>query len=255
MTGAAKASSYHHGDLRRAILDAGEAELTERGLASFSLGTDTAGSGRVPAAFNNLIGLKPSLGRIPTTGVVPACRTLDVVSVFALVYGLTQLIYGSLGDRYGKLRVVSYTTLGCGVGSLLAVFAGSLEALVLARVLAAAFAAAIIPLSVAWTGDAVPYEQRQETLARVGLGTTLGIFSGQLIGGLLTDTLGWRYALLALAVFGAATLALLAWSWTRIEAAQGSDAPRWQAPAAALRAWVLPEFGMRSDIIAAQLGH
>ncbi len=62
----------------------GSAVSVALGLASFSLGTDTAGSGRVPAAFNNLIGLKPSLGRIPTTGVVPACRTLDVVSVFAL---------------------------------------------------------------------------------------------------------------------------------------------------------------------------
>jgi alkylation response protein AidB-like acyl-CoA dehydrogenase len=50
-----------------------------------------------------------------------------------------------------------------------------------------------------------------------------------------------------------ATLALLAWSWTRIEAAQGSDTPRWQAPAQALRAWVLPEFAMRSHIIEAQL--
>ena len=62
----------------------GSAVSVALGMASFSLGTDTAGSGRVPAAFNNLIGLKPSLGRIPTTGVVPACRTLDVVSVFAL---------------------------------------------------------------------------------------------------------------------------------------------------------------------------
>ncbi|MDL2339313.1 MAG: allophanate hydrolase, partial [Pseudomonadota bacterium] len=62
----------------------GSAVAVALGLASFSLGTDTAGSGRVPAAFNNLIGLKPSLGRIPTTGVVPACRTLDAVSVFAL---------------------------------------------------------------------------------------------------------------------------------------------------------------------------
>jgi len=50
-----------------------------------------------------------------------------------------------------------------------------------------------------------------------------------------------------------ATLALLAWSWTRIETAEGSDTPRWQAPAAALRAWVLPEFGMRSGIIEDQL--
>jgi allophanate hydrolase len=53
-------------------------------MASFSLGTDTAGSGRVPAAFNNLVGLKPSCGLLSTSGVVPACRTLDCVSIFAL---------------------------------------------------------------------------------------------------------------------------------------------------------------------------
>ena len=52
-------------------------------MASFSLGTDTAGSGRVPAAFNNLVGVKPSLGLISTTGVLPACRSLDCVSIFA----------------------------------------------------------------------------------------------------------------------------------------------------------------------------
>jgi len=54
------------------------------GLVSFSLGTDTAGSGRVPAAFNNLVGLKPTKGVLSTRGVVPACRSLDVVSIFAL---------------------------------------------------------------------------------------------------------------------------------------------------------------------------
>jgi allophanate hydrolase len=62
----------------------GSAVAVATGLASFSLGTDTAGSGRVPAAFNNLVGLKPSLGRISTRGVVPACRSLDCVSIFAL---------------------------------------------------------------------------------------------------------------------------------------------------------------------------
>ena len=62
----------------------GSAVAVATGLASFSLGTDTAGSGRVPAAFNNLIGVKPSLGRLSTRGVVPACRSLDCVSIFAL---------------------------------------------------------------------------------------------------------------------------------------------------------------------------
>lgn len=62
----------------------GSAVAVATGLASFALGTDTAGSGRVPAAFNNIVGLKPSLGRLSTRGVVPACRSLDCVSIFAL---------------------------------------------------------------------------------------------------------------------------------------------------------------------------
>ncbi len=61
----------------------GSAVAVARGLVSFALGTDTAGSGRVPAGLNNIVGLKPSLGAVSTRGVVPACRTLDCVSVFA----------------------------------------------------------------------------------------------------------------------------------------------------------------------------
>ena len=63
---------------------AGSAVAVASGLVSFSLGTDTAGSGRVPAMFNNLIGVKPTLGLLSGSGVVPACRTLDCVSIFAL---------------------------------------------------------------------------------------------------------------------------------------------------------------------------
>jgi allophanate hydrolase len=65
----------------------GSAVAVALGLASFSLGTDTAGSGRVPAAFNHLVGHKPSCGALSTRGVVPACRSLDAVSVFALTAG------------------------------------------------------------------------------------------------------------------------------------------------------------------------
>jgi allophanate hydrolase len=61
----------------------GSATAVAAGIAAFALGTDTAGSGRVPAAFNGIVGLKPSLGLVPTRGVVPACRSLDCVSVFA----------------------------------------------------------------------------------------------------------------------------------------------------------------------------
>jgi len=65
----------------------GSAVAVARGLVSFSLGTDTAGSGRVPAAFNQLVGLKPSRGWISTQGLLPACRTLDCVSIFAETCG------------------------------------------------------------------------------------------------------------------------------------------------------------------------
>lgn len=62
----------------------GSAVAVALGLVSFALGTDTAGSGRVPAAFNHLVGHKPSCGVLSTRGVVPACRSLDQVSIFAL---------------------------------------------------------------------------------------------------------------------------------------------------------------------------
>jgi allophanate hydrolase len=62
----------------------GSAVAVALGAVAFSLGTDTAGSGRVPAGFNRLVGMKPTPGRVSTAGVVPACRSLDCVSVFAL---------------------------------------------------------------------------------------------------------------------------------------------------------------------------
>ena len=133
----------------------------------------------------------PELSRVFSVSLAQAAQ---VVWMFAVVYGLAQLFYGPLGDRLGKFRIVTYATLACSVGSLMAVFAATLGWLVLARVLVALGAAAIIPLSMAWVGDVVTHDQLQETLARIGVGTTLGNAGGQLVGGLLTDTLGWRWA-------------------------------------------------------------
>jgi len=76
---------------------AGSAVAVAAGLVSFALGTDTAGSGRVPAAFNNIVGLKPTKGLISTRGVVPACRSQDCVSIFA----------GTVGDASEVLTVAA----------------------------------------------------------------------------------------------------------------------------------------------------
>jgi allophanate hydrolase len=72
------------GDLIPGGSSSGSAVAVSAGLVPLALGTDTAGSGRVPAMLNNIVGLKPSLGLISTAGVVPACRTLDCISVFSL---------------------------------------------------------------------------------------------------------------------------------------------------------------------------
>ena len=77
----------------------GSAVATSRGIVSFALGTDTAGSGRIPAGLNNIVGLKPTLGAISTSGVIPACRTLDCVSIFAL----------TVEDAFAALSVAAKT--------------------------------------------------------------------------------------------------------------------------------------------------
>lgn len=86
---------------------AGSAVAVAKGWASFSLGTDTAGSGRVPAALNNLIGHKPTCGWLSTRGVLPACRSLDVVSIFALTaHDAERVLAAAAGfdaaDRYSR---------------------------------------------------------------------------------------------------------------------------------------------------------
>jgi allophanate hydrolase len=71
----------------------GSAVATATGLCAFAIGTDTAGSGRVPAAFNSLVGVKPTLGLLSTTGLVPACRSLDCVSILAATAADGELVW------------------------------------------------------------------------------------------------------------------------------------------------------------------
>ena len=89
----------------------GSAVAVSAGLVPLSLGTDTAGSGRVPAMLNNIVGLKPSLGLMSTFGVVPACRTLDCVSIFSLTVDDAMIALNAMAgydaaDPFSRQRFV-----------------------------------------------------------------------------------------------------------------------------------------------------
>ena len=141
--------------------------------------------------------LLPALASNFSTTEGQAART---ISAFALAYGLLQLFYGPLGDRYGKVRVIGFATLACTLGNLGAAFSLNLEWLVASRIASGIAAAGVIPLTMAWIGDNVPYDGRQEVLAQLLGATVFGMIAGQWLGGLVADTLGWRVAFEMLAV-------------------------------------------------------
>jgi predicted MFS family arabinose efflux permease len=144
------------------------------------------------AALRICDGLLPRLAH--DFGVTPGTAG-RVVLTFAVAYGVSQLLFGPLGDRYGKARVMCAALFGCALASLACALAPGFDALVRLRVLWGIAAAGVIPLAIAWIGDAVHYEQRQATLARLLMGTLSGMTAGQLGGGLFADTpLGWRGA-------------------------------------------------------------
>jgi len=148
----------------------------------------------------------PSLASEFSTTTGQAAR---VISAFAVAYGVLQLFYGPLGDRLGKARVVGFATLACTIGCVGAAVSPSLGGLVASRVFTGMAAAGIIPLTMAWIGDSVSYEGRQEVLARLLGATVIGMICGQWFGGLISDLFGWRWAFAALALIFLVSGALL----------------------------------------------
>lgn len=151
--------------------------------------------------------LLPAIGAEFSVSTGEAART---VFTFAIAYGIFQLCFGPLGDRYGKLRIISLCALACVIGNSLAFTAMSLDGLVTARILSGASAAGIFPLAMAWIGDNVPYETRQTALARLVSASVTGVLAGQWLSGLIAEWADWRYTFMALAVafLGAGSLLL-----------------------------------------------
>ncbi len=123
----------------------------------------------------------------------------SVITVFGGTYAAAQLLFGFIGDRFGKLETIAVVTILSVFTAALCAFANTLSFLIVARVLAGASAAAIIPLSMAWIGDEVPYEKRQPVIARYLMGQILGLTAGQAISGIVAEHIGWRAVFFVLA--------------------------------------------------------
>ena len=143
----------------------------------------------------------------------------SVVTGFAVAYGLMQILFGPLGDRFGKLRVIGWACGIAAIATLGCLFARGLEGLLAGRILAGAFCAGIIPLSLAWIGDVVPYKDRQPVIARFLLGQISGLALGAAVGGIAAENAEFRWPFGVLAAW----LALCAISILR--AARNDPAP------------------------------
>ncbi len=124
-----------------------------------------------------------------------------VITGYSVAYGAAQLLFGPLGDRFGKLRVIALASGAAGLATLACYFARGFDGLVAARVVAGAFCACIIPMSMAWIGDVVPYENRQPVLARFILGQISGFAVGAAVGGFAAQHVQWRWPFAVLAVW------------------------------------------------------
>ncbi|HEX3063150.1 MAG TPA: MFS transporter [Usitatibacter sp.] len=141
------------------------------------------------------------LPRLATDFGVGIAHASYVVTGFAVAYGLMQVVFGPLGDRFGKLRVIACSSAIAAAASLACLLAPGFEGLLAARVVAGAFCGSIIPLAMAWIGDVVPYKDRQPVLARFILGQIFGIAAGTAVGGLAAGHPSWRWPFAALAAW------------------------------------------------------
>ncbi|OYU83664.1 MAG: MFS transporter [Burkholderiales bacterium PBB5] len=162
-----------------------------------------------------------------------------VITVFAVAYGLSQLVFGPLGDRFGKYRVIGWACAASALTSLACGLAPGFGALLAARLAAGASAAAVIPLAMAWIGDVVPFAQRQPVLARFLIGQISGFALGVWLGGFAAEHLDWRAPFLGVA----GLFALMALVLRQLRQRLPASAVQPGAPGGPLLATLRREFG------------
>jgi predicted MFS family arabinose efflux permease len=187
------------------------------------------------AGFNAGISLRcvePMLPKLAEEFAVSVSAAAVVITSFALAYAIAVLLQGPLGDRFGKLRVVTLGTALAGITSLACAFAWSLESLAALRLATGIFASSSVALGMAYIGDVVPLGERQTTIAHFIAGSLLGQTLGPLFGGIFTDWVGWRVSFGVLGVIFVLVAAIL---WLRTVRAWPAIAPGRFRPLAAHR--------------------
>lgn len=194
----------------------GEAARPEGGATP----PDAAKGGRPPLAMLPLLAaaafatgcgmrlLDPVLPLIAAELRVTVAEVAVLITAFALPYGLCQVVLGPLGDRFGKLRVLTLGLVLYGVMMACCALAGALTPLVALRAATGAAGGAIIPLAMAWIGDNVPYAERQATLSRFMTGMVMAQLLTGPVSGAVGQAFGWRAVFLL--VGGVAVVTALA---------------------------------------------
>lgn len=185
------------------------------------------------AAFGSGLSLRINDALLPKLAAefaITLGQASQVVSAFAIAYGVAQLLFGPLGDRFGKYRVIAWATLASAAAALMCALAPGFVALRVARVLAGVSAAAIIPLAMAWIGDVVPYAQRQPVIARFLIGQITGLSVGVGLGGIAADYMSWRMPYFVAALLFGGVCAALFVLHRRLPPRARTTRPRGAAP-------------------------
>lgn len=164
-----------------------------------------------------------------------------LIAAFVLPYGLNQVILGPVGDRYGKLRVLLGALVGYAAFMTACALAGGLATLTVLRACAGASSAGLIPVCLAYIGDAVPYDERQATVSRFLGGVVLAQTLAGPLGGVFADYVGWRAVFALFGFCGAAVAASLALRIRRLPDRRGQFTFGWHNYMALARAPVARE--------------
>lgn len=186
-------------------VDAGEeAEVREGPARVPPLTAILAAVFMVSAEARVIAPLLPALAQDFSTTVA---RAGLLITAYSIPYGLFQLVYGPLADRFSRQRVIGAALSLFALGTFTSAFAPSILVLDLLRLFTGAAGAGVIPVALAYVGDAVPYEERQGALGRVVSIASLGGVLSATMGGVIATVLSWRaiffvYGIIALAVAG-----------------------------------------------------